>query len=136
MPEESHLQASAALAVAERLQDRFWLGGSLSRSLNLSAAKGDWAEARAFGHRGLLVDETDPRVLSVSARLEYETGDANQGAAYLNRLTGPESQPGPRSTLLSNAFAVQIIPMVYRISGTAFRIDYAVAAAKVVIASR
>ena len=129
MPGESHRQASAALAVAERLQDRFWLGGSLYRSQILAVSLGDWADAREFGNRGLLVDETDPRILAVLARLEYEIGDFDQGTAYLNRLIGSGSQPTPQSPLVSNALAAHLIPMVYRITGNDFRIDYAESAA-------
>ena len=136
MPDESHLQASAALAVAERLHDRFWLATSHSRSQGLAVALGDWAGARELGNRGLLVDETDPRVLNNLAQLEYEIGDFDQGAAYLNRLIGPGSQPSPQSTLVANAVAAQLIPIVYRITGNLFRIDYAEAAAHATLSSR
>jgi tetratricopeptide (TPR) repeat protein len=136
MPDESRRQASAALAVAERLHSRFWLSGSLFRSAGTAAVLGDWTDARELGHRGLSVDETDPRALSLFVRLEYETGDFDKGAAYLNRLIGPGSQPSPQSTLLAIASAAQLIPMVYRITGDVFRIDYAEAAAYATLSSR
>ena len=136
MRDESHRHASAALAVAERLHDRFWMGGALVRSLILTMSLGDWLEAREFGHRGLLVDETDPRALGILVRLEYELGEFDQGAAYLSRLIGDGSEPTPQATLLANSYAAQLIPIIERITGDVSRIGYAEAAARAVLKSR
>ena len=59
-PQDSHRHASAALTVAERLRDRFWLGASLTRSQVLAVTLGDWAIARELGNRGLLVARRTP----------------------------------------------------------------------------
>jgi len=135
-PQESDRHASAALAVAERLRDRFWLARTLSRSQTLAVALGDWTTARELGNRGLLVDETDPSILGTLARLEYEVGDFEQGADYLNRLIGPGNQPAPQSTLLANVVGSILIPISDRITGNVFRTDYTEAAAHTVLSSR
>ena len=126
-PQESHRHVSAALAVAERLRELFWLGASPWRSQTPAVTLGDWATARELGIRGMLVDETDPRFLGLSAWLEYEVGNF--------RLFGPGNQPAPQSSLFLNGAAALLIPIAYRITGTVFRIDYAEAAAHAVLSS-
>ena len=132
-PEEAQRHGSAALAAADRLGDRFWRNGSQYRLLTLALALGDWAAAREIGNRGLLLDETDRRMLGGLARLEYELGDFNQGAAYLNRILGVQLSPEP--SYFGNSVVGLLMPMAYRITGKVFRLDHAEAAIDAVISS-
>ena len=129
-PEQSHLHLSTALAVAERLRDRFWLGGTLYRSQLLALALGDWPAAHDFGNRGLLVDETDPRILAASARLEYEEGGFDLGETYLSRIL-----EASQLSLMANASVIALVPIAYRITGNAFQIDYVESAAQAFLSS-
>ena len=133
---QSHLHLSAALEVAERLHDRFWLGHCLFRSQELAILLGDWPTARAFGHRGLLSDETDPRILGTSARLEYEVGNFDLGVTYLVRLVGPGDQPPSQLPLITNYEAAMMIPIADRITGNAPRLEFAESAARAILSSR
>ena len=70
------------------------------------------------------------------AQVEYEVGNFDQGAAYLNRLIGPGNQPTPQSSLIVNAAAALLIPIADRITGNVFRLGYSEAAAHTVLSLR
>ena len=70
--EEAQRHATAMLAVAERLRDRFWLSSALGLNGTLCQKGGDWQAARDFFERGLAVQAED-------SRIEQFTGRASVG---------------------------------------------------------
>ena len=111
------------------------MGGSIFRSQFLALSLGDWVAAREFANSGLLVDETDPRVLGISARLEYEVGDFDLGLTYLNRLIGPGNRSASQLPLMANMIAAVVIPMATRITGNGYQLEHAESAAQTIISS-
>ncbi len=83
--EEARRQATAALAPAERLRDR-WLGRALAINGLLSIIGGDFEAARDFSERSLAVTPSDSFFLFVRTALEFYSGGLDEGAVYLERL--------------------------------------------------
>ena len=86
--EKARLHASDAVDSAERVRDRFSLGSALWASEMMCVVEGQWQKARDFNDNALVVLAMDPRGLATRVGLEYQVGDFNQGAAYLQRLMG------------------------------------------------
>ncbi len=126
--------SSAALELAEKLQDRyrltfaFWLNATLYRH------SGDWRSARDCSDRGLAVAPQDYMLVSDRVLLEYEVGDFDRGVAYLEQLlkTIPPvaGRPGGQYT-----FPAQVIALVARITGVLDRLEVAEKAAQTVSSS-
>ncbi len=76
----------------------------------------------------------EPRILGRRTILEYESGDFNQGEAYLERLLEAMrlTEPGPA---LVYGHAAIVIPLVARITGARNRFDVAHDAAVTVLSS-
>ena len=86
--EEARRQAGAALASAETLRDRFWLGMAFAINGLVSMMEGDFQTARDFSDRGLAVTPSRSVLLAVRTALEYHSGGLDEGAIYLERLFG------------------------------------------------
>ncbi|MFQ6026479.1 MAG: tetratricopeptide repeat protein, partial [Dehalococcoidia bacterium] len=122
------------MTVAERLRDRSWLTGTLTRSEWVSRIEGDWQAARESIDRGLALSPMDARLLCVGGLLEYQAGDFEQGEAYLERFlealrsvaVGPSSEYG---------FAAGLMPLIGRITGSPYRSEIAESAAQAVLSS-
>lgn len=132
--ERARPHAMQGLAMAERLRDRQRLAGALFINGSLASLEGDWSAARGFYDRGLSTMPSDPRLLTGRALLEYEVGDFDAGAAYLERLREqlPTDAPVPG---LEHALVAVAIPLAARISGVSDRNHQAEAAADIVLSS-
>ena len=122
--EGARLHAAASLALAERLQDRFWLSSALSLNLAVSRLQGDWIVGRTFSERGLTASPRDPRILGGRTMLEYEVGEFGDGEEYLERLletmrqavTGPNYEYAYAATVLSSPSASPYLAVRARIA--------------------
>ena len=85
---QARLYASDAVALAERVGDRFSLGSALWASEITYGFEGELNTAREFNDKALAGLPMDPRSLTTRVALEYQVGDFNQGQAYLERLMG------------------------------------------------
>lgn len=112
--EEAREHASAMLAPAQRLRDRFWLRGALWKNGIVSRLTGDWAASREYSDRCLEftrgADEISDRIL-----LECEVGDFDQGEAHLERFV--ERANDRRSFDVANGYVAMTIPLYARITG-------------------
>ena len=131
--EQSRLHASAALACAEKLRERWSLASTSFDNGLLSVYEGDWHAAREMSELGLAAQPWDARHLGLRAVLEYEVGEFDQGAAYVARLQDvARSVPLPGPTA-DHAFVAVVIPLVARIAGVDDRLDAAAAVAERVL---
>ena len=126
--------ASALLASAESLRDRWWLASALRVNGFVSRLEGGWQAAREINDRGLALSPVEPRDLCTRALLEYEVGEFEQGETYLERLLElmRAIAPGPG---LEYAYPAMTIPIVARITGETDRLEVAASACEIVISS-
>ncbi|MCI0437671.1 MAG: AAA family ATPase [Chloroflexi bacterium] len=128
--------ADASLGADEKLRDRFGLIMALWVNQLLAHVKGDWETARAFGEQGIALGGERPHeyTLRQCALLEYETGNFEQGAVYLDTLTSALRglSPDPASGGTRGAMGVALVS---RISGDARGLEAAETLAKGVLAS-
>ncbi|MFQ6028459.1 MAG: tetratricopeptide repeat protein, partial [Dehalococcoidia bacterium] len=135
---EAQTQASALLALGERVGNRHWLGMGTALALHqnsqLACLKGDWSQGRDLAEEALALAPQDPLVLSRLAILEYETGNFSQGEAYLERLLKimALAPPSPRAAYFYPAMA---IPYAARVSGVSFRLSEAAEAAQIILSA-
>ncbi len=134
--ETAQRHADASLGADEKLRDRFGLIMALWVNQLLAHVKGDWETARAFGERGIALGGERPHeyTLRQCALLEYETGNFEQGAAYLDTLTSALRglSPDPASGGTRGAMGAAIVS---RISGDANGLEVAETLARGVLAS-
>ncbi|MEK7817178.1 MAG: hypothetical protein AAB281_02880, partial [Actinomycetota bacterium] len=117
--EGARQHAAAALPLAERLRDRYWLGRTLHQTAVLACLEGDWEAGRDFNDRAMGVSPQGPFAVT-RALLEYEVGDFTQGEAYLEQLLEPMHLIPfliPPGHYLLYAAAAVSIPLVARITG-------------------
>ena len=121
------------LAAAERLHDRVWL--PLIRGIRCGhySSWGEWQPAREVSDRGLALAPRNPGVLSNRIMLEYQVGEFEQGAVFLERLMDVVRAAVPGSA--APVTIAWIIPGVARITGASDRFDIAEAAAEAVLSS-
>ena len=107
---------SEAMILAERLRDRRLLCGTLYRAVNLARSEGDWQTARELADQGLELLPLDPRLLASRAFVEYQLGEFEKGATYLERSLEAmrQAEPGPN---FEYATMAGMIPLIERISG-------------------
>jgi len=72
--------------VAEKSRLRSRLAMALALNADLSRFEGDWRKARKFSDRALTEGPLFAHILGPRVLLEYDTGEFNQGEAYLKRL--------------------------------------------------
>ena len=126
--------AEAALAVAEKVRDRSWLGRALIANEFIPHDRGDWDTARTYSERTQSVSPNDLRGLVFRSILEYEVGDFDQGEVFIERLLdiARSTPPGPTLEQASAAFAISVTG---RISGETDRFDIAAESAAEVLSS-
>jgi DNA-binding CsgD family transcriptional regulator/tetratricopeptide (TPR) repeat protein len=126
--------ASEGMVLAERLRDRQLLCGTLYRAANVARSEGDWQTARNLGDQGLDLLPLDPRLLVSSTLLEYQLGEFDRGATYLERSLEAmrHAEPGPT---FEYATMAGMIPLIARIAGENAHRDTARSAAEAVLAS-
>ncbi|MFQ6027213.1 MAG: LuxR C-terminal-related transcriptional regulator [Dehalococcoidia bacterium] len=127
------LQSSACLAAGERAHDPVWLTSGVWVSHVMCLLKGDWEAARELSVRGLAMSPTDVRLLCTRILLEYQVGDFNEGADYLDQLLESLqlTQSGPA---IEHALPAMVLPLLSYYGGEADRIDIAETAAETVLA--
>ncbi|MFQ6029624.1 MAG: hypothetical protein ACE5Q6_19275, partial [Dehalococcoidia bacterium] len=131
---EAQTQASAFLALGERLRNRFWRVTALGYNSVLACLRGDWSKGRDLAEDALAITPLDPIISTSLAMPEYGTGNFGQGEAHLERLLEimAQSPPGP-SALYS--WPALTIPYAARISGVSVRLNEAAEAARIVLSS-
>jgi tetratricopeptide (TPR) repeat protein len=131
--EHARSHAAAALALAERLHERWWLASVTYDDELLCLYGGDWERARELAELGLAVQPRDPRHHALSAARAYELGEFDAGAAHVARLQEVAESVPPPGPIADHAFVASIIPFVGRVAGTEERFDAAAAAAERVL---
>ena len=126
--------AEAALAVAEKMRDRVWLGRALIANEVVREVRGDWDAARTYSDRTQSVSPKDVRGLVFRILLEYEVGDFDQGEVFLERLLDI-SRSIPRGPTLEQASVAYAFSITGRISGVTDRSDIAEKSAAEVLSS-
>ena len=118
--ERGAVHAAEALRIAEQLQDRLWLILAYASNQRYRIVEGDWAAARRLSDEGLRLDPSDPFLLVNRARLEFETGNPDDGKRYLSRyidgLKNDAEQPWGARDLLHASVAL-VVPLISRITG-------------------
>ena len=114
--------ASAILASAERLRDRFWLANAFLCHELLSRLHGDWRVARDYSDRGLSVSPVDTRLLASRVLMEYELGEFDRGQRFLDQFL-EVMRDVPPEIGLAHAHSAITLPLVARITGRADRFD-------------
>jgi DNA-binding SARP family transcriptional activator len=128
--EQARSHTDNALAVAERLGERWWRASASFDSARLSVYEGDWESARRMSDISLTAQSQDPRGLAMRALLEYELGNFDTGAAYaaqLQELVGTVAPPGP---IAEHYFFACLVPLVGQIAPVAGKNEGAKAAAE------
>ncbi len=131
---EARSYAASALDTAERFRDRWWLATAGSALAGLSALEGDWPGARDVGDLALAGQPSDARVLGPRALVEYQVGEFQDGAVYLDRMQEAAEQFPPPGPLGEHALAIAFIPLLGRISGLDERNQLAEALAQKLLA--
>ena len=127
--------ALAALSLAERLGDRFWLASTQLQYAVLAYMEGDWPTARRYCEYGIAGAPRDPRLLILRVQLEFQVGDFNQGENYLNQLL-EVMNAAPRAPAFPYAMPSFVIPFVGHITGKDSHFDVALVAAEIVLSSK
>jgi hypothetical protein len=132
-PDQSRAHLVAALALAERVRQRWWLA-SVSYDMTLLALyEGDWRRAREMGDIGLAVQPRDPRHLALRAVLEYGLGDGDAGAPYVAQLHEVAESVPPPGPIADHVFLAGMVPFVSRCTNTDVGLDVASVAAQRVL---
>ncbi len=132
--EEMGRQAAALIPLADKVRDRLWLASTFALNQSFSQSQGNWQTARDFNDQGLAAEPQYVMLISSRALTEYEVGNFELGAEYLERLLERMRQtpPGPSSDYYLPS---QVIPMVALITGVIDNLEIAESAANVVLAS-
>ena len=125
---------SEGIILAEKLRDRLLLCGTLYRVAWVAGSEGDWQTVRDVSDQGLELLPMDPRLLATRTLVEYQLGEFEQGATYLQRSLEVMHQvePGPTFEYASMA---GLIPLIGRITGEHGHQDAARSTAEAVFAS-
>ena len=125
---------SEGMILAERLRDRQLSCGTLYRAVIVSESEGDWQTVRDLSDQGLELLPKDPRLLASRTLAEYQLGEFEQGASYLQRSIDAmrQTEPGPTFGYASIA---GMIPLIGRITGEHGHQDVARSAADAVFSS-
>ena len=130
---EARRHATAALAPAERLRDR-WLGLALVVNGLLSMLEGDFAAARDFLDRGLATP-SDSFVQMIRTALAFYSGELDEGAVYLERLLETVRLMPSRSALEFAVVAI-LLPEISLITGVTDHLLVAETAAGTALSSQ
>jgi DNA-binding CsgD family transcriptional regulator/tetratricopeptide (TPR) repeat protein len=131
------VHAAEALRIAEQLQDRLWLTLEYASNQRYRIVEGDWAAARKLCGEGLRLDPSDPFLLVNRARLEFETGNPDDGWHYLNRyidgMKNDTLRPWGDRNLLHASVAL-VVPLISRITGNSESLSLAESCAQLILA--
>ncbi|MEE8159231.1 MAG: AAA family ATPase, partial [Dehalococcoidia bacterium] len=100
---------------------------------SLSCLEGDWKSAREYSDRGLELSPLNQQLLGPRVLLEHETGESDQGEAYLERLLEAMRD---RTDSFSSGKTSMAITTVARITGVPEWLEIGEAAAKVVLSEQ
>ena len=120
--------------LAERLRDRNSLASVYYLSAQASIYEGDWEAARHYANQGLAGLSMDSLCLATRMQIEFELGEFDQTAVYLERLLDAMrlTPPGPNWEFVLPALG---IPLAERVSGAARHFEIAEAAADAVLSA-
>lgn len=93
--DEAKTEADENLSRAERLQDRGLLEDALYVKATLAQLEGRWSDAREQSDRGLEIASSGAALVHNRVLMEYELGDTDQGARYLDELADASARAGP-----------------------------------------
>ena len=116
---EARVEANANLVRAEQLGDQGLLEDAVYVAATLAQLEGDWSKARELSDRGFEISPSLLPLLHSRVLLEYELGEAEDGARYLERLVESSSRAGPyplREIFVAVAIA-QTAPLAERAAG-------------------
>ncbi|UCF96952.1 MAG: AAA family ATPase [Spirochaetaceae bacterium] len=131
------VHAAEALRVAEQLQDRLWLVLAYASNQRYRMVEGDWVAARRLNDEGLRLDPSDPYLLVNRVRLEYETGNPDEGERYLSRYIDGLKKDAVRpwgARDLQHASVALVLPLISRITGDVEFLDLAESCAQSILA--
>ena len=126
-------QAEAMLVSIERVPRRHQ-SGAFHTNMVTAYHQGEWTAARALSGRGLEISSGHSLLLGCRARLEYETGNFEQGSIYLDTLIEQMNQSAPGAPQ-PFAISAEVMSAISRITGTTDRFEVAEEAAAVVLSS-
>lgn len=127
--------AETYLTLSERTGNPVFLAVALYLNQKVAALGGDWAASRAFCDRGLKINPQHNYLVSIRALTEYETGNFDQGQAFLGRLLDIFHSAPPEPDWL-HIFVPQIIALVARMTDTATHFDLARKAVDTILRSQ
>ena len=135
--ERGAVHAAEALRAAVQLQDKLWLVLAYASNQRYRIAEGDWVAARRLNDEGLRLDPSDPFLLVNRARLEFETGNPDDGqrslSRYIDGLKDDAGRPwGARD--LQHASVALVVPLISRITGDMEPLDLAESCARSILA--
>jgi DNA-binding CsgD family transcriptional regulator/tetratricopeptide (TPR) repeat protein len=117
--------SATVLSVAEKSRHNFWISRALGDTSALSAARGNWQEARHFSDRCLAIFPLEPGFLCNRAVLEYHVGEFDQGKAHLEKLLEVMEQ----NPSAFPSYILAVVPLTVlitaRITGVAQYLDIA-----------
>jgi tetratricopeptide (TPR) repeat protein len=131
--ERARLHAKTAPNLAERLRSRSELAVALRVNMTISRLEGGWGTAREFCHRGLAVSRITT-LLGYRSLMEYELGNFDQGATYLEEDLQLMYQTPP-GAFPNYCVPAVLIPLVAQITGEFCRLDAANAANEIILNS-
>ncbi len=82
--EQVRTHTEAGFALANKVRDRWSLASAGFDRARLAVYEGDWQTARHMSEVGSKAQPRDPRALAMRALVEYEVGDFDAGAAYID----------------------------------------------------
>ena len=129
--EEGKRQMEAALDLAKRLRETWWLTSSTYSNEIFCLYEGSWSAAREMSQLGLASDARDPRHLALRALLESEAGNADEAPVYLDRLAETVAKVAPPGPVADYVFLSNATALIF---GDEVRLDAARAAALDVLA--
>ncbi|MFQ6025972.1 MAG: helix-turn-helix transcriptional regulator [Dehalococcoidia bacterium] len=126
--------ARKVLALAEQLRNQGFLLSALRANVAVGRLTGAWESVRGYTDRGLDVAPRYSPLLASRALVEYETGDFDQGEAYLQKLLDIMRQTRPEPNMDYSAVAI-VIPRVAGFTDMFNRLDIAKEVADTVLSS-
>jgi tetratricopeptide (TPR) repeat protein len=127
--EQVRTHTEAGFALANKVRDRWSLASAGFDNARLAVYEGDWQTARHMSEVGSKAQPRDPRALAMRALVEYEVGDFDAGAAYVDQLQEvSESVPAP-GPIAEHVFLAGAISLTARIADTDERLESAAASA-------
>ncbi len=108
---------AASITVAEDVRDQSLLAGALFVNSGISFVRGDWFAVRSLTDRGLGLNAFNPALMLSRILCEYETGNADQGDFFQDRLikTARAGRHGPGLEIAIPSYG---IPMIAEITGS------------------